>query len=220
MKKNKISKWANKVKLIRNWIYFCDCDYDRTLCSGYCDYYCRCSKITGGKINSIYYENIYTKIAGHSKITNIKEYCLDRILHKVIKLENFNIFGVPGYYGEEVAVEFDQADVLIKLVEDLEYYSETEAVEFILTLEYGYVLPDTKNKNWKIKSVLVDDIDAKYSPINQGLIEEYKKDIDLCMCLCTYDGVKYRLIDGVHRYSAIRQSNKIKMKIIYCDINE
>lgn len=46
MKKNKISKWSDKVKLIRNWMYFCDYDYDRTPCSGYCDDYCRCSQIT------------------------------------------------------------------------------------------------------------------------------------------------------------------------------
>ena len=199
-----------------------DSDYTDTGCLGECDdTYCRCSQITNIKINSICYNYIYHDLAKHDVIKDIKDYCLDRALPRLITLDNVTGYGKSGYYGEEFAADLDPnvTDKVNKYLEFLENATDTAAIEDVLVKEYGYILDELKNKNWFMEPVLIKNIIAgdknHYRKLDPKAIEAYKhKNYDSsCLCIKILRDDTYRLIDGYHRFAAANQNNKKKILI-------
>lgn len=203
-----------------------DYDYTNTGCLGECyDTYCRCSKIINIKINSVRYNYIYHSLTKHNDIKDIKDYCLDRALSRLISIDNVIGYGEQGYYGEEFRAELDR-DVTDKVNKYLEFLekattTDTVAIEDVLVREYGYVLDDLKDKTWIIEPVPIENIDIggkdHYRKLDSKAIEAYKNERYDLTCLCIKMPLNlYRLIDGYHRFAAAKQMNKKKIKVVYC----
>lgn len=219
------------MKLSRDFRYCgVDCDYDSssTCEESGCDYICRCSTIENAKIsyvdvsqivseiyNEFFDNSISTKrdckinsVFGISKEMDI--YTIDRIVryHKIWDSENWNIDINNGYYGEEVSSICLSDDIASKIEDKIETAllidDINSRVEYLLKLEYGYLLPELKSCSFEVVSVLKEDIifgsvnhykkistedlehysDSKYSGIRGVVIE---------------DGKKFKIIDGYHR---------------------
>lgn len=220
------------------WDGSVDYDYQReTSCeeSG-CDMICRCSVITDTEITKVdvssMAESIYEKYFGDTKASkrdaqintvlfgtgrDIDIYTIDRILriNKVWESHNWDIEVCGGYYGQEIeGVRLDnffanklEQDILKALsIEDI-----NKRIEFLLELEYGYLLPEMAGRKYSIVEIPKDDI-------IMGSVEHYKKveSKDLKHYLDNvYNGIrgvvipsdsKYRLIDGYHRITSTKNA--------------
>ncbi len=193
------------------------------------------NQIVNGKITEINHNSLYKQIVKKHSINNIRDYCLDRFIR--VNFTNDVVFFVikSGYYGDEAGFEINN-----EFIESLNGFinklnlpdtNETELIEEILMSEYGYILPELKNRNWEFTSdVKLDNINpaAGMRHVNKNIVDGYKKEFKenkyTLTCLVenkqsiTYDmdsGRNYnnslRLIDGYHRYSA---ANQLKLKTI------
>ena len=204
--------------------FLSDYDYDIIKnCSEYgCDDICRCSKIENVRINSIpcFFGEIQSFFKAFGELDH---YCIERIL---------NCFGIydpdfwepqigRGYYGEELEnFSFNQANEVNSYIDNLlSLKFDCEKINYILKLEYGYILDSIKDKtDWSIKKVDKNLIkfgnEAYTSRLNRSTIIRYEKstyDMPICVCLPIDD--KFKLIDGYHRFSALKNDVK-KIKII------
>ena len=212
--------------------YICDTYRD---CESYgCDYICRCSKIRNCKIISVnvnkisnsiiksYYDNtvsakrnnLINNILGNiTKEVNL--YTIDKILriNSVYNSEVWNIKISKGYYGEEIeSISIikslsdkidDQLDTAFSIV-DL-----TKRIEYLLLLEYGYILPELKDCKYKIATINTDDIifgsDYQYDKISKENLNYYNDvNYNLFRGIVIPKADKYRLIDGYHRCYATK----------------
>lgn len=209
----------------RNFSYYIsDYDYDiEKNCSEYgCDDICRCSKIENVRINSIpcFFGEIQSFFKAFGELDH---YCIERIL---------NCFGIydpdfwepqigRGYYGEEFEnFSFNHANEVNSYIDNLLSLNfDYEKINYILKLEYGYILDSIKDKtDWSIKKVDKNLIkfgnEAYTSRLNRSTIIRYEKstyDMPICICLPVDDN--YKIIDGYHRFSALEDNVK-KIKII------
>lgn len=207
-------------------------DYNRFYnCESYgCDSegICRCSSIEDEHITSIdvssIVDSIYSDIFDNSLSTKrnnainslfgiTKEldiYTIDRILRKCLIYDK-NVWEIEkdgGYYGEEITGiklynEYSE-EVSMKLNEALSIDNVKERIEYLLNLEYGYVLPELSNKNYKIVKINKSDIifgNGKHLESVSGKVLSHYSDKE-------YRGIrgvviekngKYKLIDGYHR---------------------
>lgn len=179
--------------------------------------------ITDGKITEVNYNSILWTITGSVKITNIKSYCLDRYIRRNINISSFEFDINQGYYGDEASCSLNDNDakkinIFVDLLND-KSKKDNSLVELVLIEEYGFILDELKNKEWKFNKVKLNDIivPTAMRHVQKEIIDEYVKvDKDLS-CLCQKVGDKCRLIDGYHRYSAAKQLNKTKIITIYCE---
>jgi len=209
-------------------------DYQREYnCESYgCDQegICRCSSIYNAEVSSInvsdivmsIYEDIYdnSKSTKRNNIINslfgiekeLEIYTIDRILRKSFIYDK-NIWEIEiegGYYGQEIGdVKLDDkyADKLSdKINYALSIDNFKERVEYLLTLEYNYILPELLNKNYRIVNVKKSDIvfgnDKHLKCVSEKKLEFYTDR--------EYKGIrgvvlkkenKYKVIDGYHRLS-------------------
>jgi hypothetical protein len=209
-------------------------DYQREYnCSSYgCDSegICRCSSIYNAEVSNInvsdivmsIYEDIYdnSKSTKRNNIINslfgiekeLEIYTIDRILRKSFIYDK-NIWEIEiegGYYGQEIGdVKLDDkyADKLSdKINYALSIDNFKERVEYLLTLEYNYILPELLNKNYRIVNVKKSDIvfgnDKHLKCVSEKELEFYTDR--------EYKGIrgvvlkkenKYKVIDGYHRLS-------------------
>lgn len=205
-------KWCANFDYDDGSKFGCDCPPD--------DYH-RCATVTNVRISNIDYEEIFRDICGHKDIRNIKDYCLDRGIRRIISLDSFEGYGVAGYYGEELVREFTATEELTEFISFLLKASDTKAIERALMLEYGFVLDSIKNKKWKmIDKVPVECISYgdHYKKVDLETVEKYKMSKNNS-CLCRGGPNKFKLIDGYHRLAAVKQSDKKNkiMKVIACD---
>jgi hypothetical protein len=203
--------------------YTYDTVYD---CDGYgCDSegICRCSRIENAKVNSV--PDFKSSIKYFfKKQSELEQHCIERVLNAmgIYDASNWEVLTCGGYYGEEInGFSFNDShkaiqklDVLLALKEDY------EKVNFILNLEYGYLLDSIKDKtDWKIKTVLVENVrhgnKDYYQKLNQSKVEDYSKKLesDDIICICKQVDDQYVLIDGYHRFTSLDASVK-KIKII------
>ena len=198
----------SRFKIPEYWTYYCDYDNNKSDCI--CDdQYCRCG-VVSPVINNLYYKNIYNAIISKNQESKIMEYCLDRVIRILLKNDSFDAYGVPGYYGEDVEIKILPED-RIKFSNALELLcqcsTDAERIEYVLGLEYGYLIDCVKNKEWEIKTVEIDQIRlTDMKSISQKVIETYDGD-ETILCV-TLDDNHYRLIDGRHRLNAaVRHCN-------------
>jgi hypothetical protein len=211
-----------------------DIDYKRDYdCSSYgCDSegICRCSSIYDEQIINInvseIVDSIYSEIYDNSKSTkrnniinsifgiskDLELYTIDRIVRKSLIYDE-NIWEIViegGYYGQEIgSVRLDStyADKLSqKINESMVIDNVKNRVEYLLNIEYGYILPELLDKEYRIITINKSDIifgnETHLKNVSTKELEFYS-DIN-------YDGIrgvvtkkegKYRVIDGYHRLS-------------------
>jgi hypothetical protein len=207
--------------------YFTDCE------SYGCDSICRCGRIEDATVevdlknlvNELY--NFYLNsdtVDGirDNKLRNLlygtnKEfdlYTIDRIVRKVRIWDTYNWdIGVQGgYYGEEMddikieAATANQIDTYVGCAFSLSF---NEQVEFLMKLEYEYLLDDLKDVDYEIVTLNKSDIVFPNKDYHKNLIDEsflHYDDLD-------YDGIRgvvllknghYKLIDGYHRMTSTK----------------
>ncbi len=185
----------------------------------------RCT-IYNGSITEIDQLSLYKSITGKTTIDNIKDYCLDRFIRKLFVGDIVSFEVESGYYGDEpsysIANSFTESlNDLINRLNNKET-NESELIEEILILEYGYILPELKNRIWSFVKKPLELINpaAGMKHIQIDIVNRYKKEFAEekynLTCLCEYNFEKYRLIDGCHRYSAANQLKLKEINIIYC----
>jgi len=211
------SKWTYCVEYDSSYSEDPNCEHN----------YCSCQRFVSGIVKSVNYDSIYNQISGRSKITSVKDYCLDRWVRKCLAVKDFYCEGVGGYYGDETEVRLnDIKELYLKdFVTLLQTGTVAQAVEEILRQEYGYVLPELEleNKNWtlydKVELNLIHSakLDENASAenmfiMNRELVEGYKKHLNtgyakdkILTCMCIKQEGQYRVIDGNHRLTAARE---------------
>lgn len=218
--------------------------YDReTSCeeSG-CDTICRCSRIVDFKIESIdintIIESIYYEYFDKSEQTKrdlklnsilnsidktIDLYTIDKILriNRIWNKENWEINISNSYYGEEV----DSVTLWKSVAEKIENQLDevlfiddlSKRTEYLLNLEYGYILPELIGKNYKLETVKKEDIlfgsDGHYRKIQTEDLEHYSdKNYSNIRGVVTQKNDKYKLIDGYHRCFSTKKTDVLVLK--------
>lgn len=211
-----------------------DIDYKRDYnCSSYgcnSEGICRCSSIYDEQIINInvskIVEDIYNQIYDNSKATKrnnlinslfgiskeLEIYTIDRILRKSFIYDEsiWEIEIEGGYYGQEIgSVKLDStyADKLSqKINESIVIDNIKNRVEYLLNLEYGYILPELLDKDYRVITINKSDI---VFGNEKHLKNVSTKDLDFYSDT-NYDGIrgvvtkkdgKYKVIDGYHRLS-------------------
>ena len=197
---------------------------------------CRCGHITNTYLNKVdvsaIVNNIYSEIFDNSISTKrnnvinslwgisseIQKYTIDRILrvNKIWKPEFWNINVSGGYYGQEIDEVILIEDMVLKINSQLEMAFQidnlSERVEYLLTLENGFILDDIKDKKYHISVIDIDDIIFSNTEHQRKIIieelEQYSdRNYSGIRGVVKKDGIKFKLIDGYHRLS--KTENKL-----------
>lgn len=215
MKKKKTSKTSelNKPDVSKiNFQYVVETDYDtETNCDEGCEPYCRCGRIVNAKVTVCDASQIAGCINQYCKFTNpVMRYCLWRLLVvSKIDSDSFAVITTSGYYGEEIEGVYLEDEKLIKGINTLCSADKvSEAMEYVLSLEYGEVLPRLEDQTWVIKTVPLSCINlptTRPHVLDEVLanIKYYEQGGDMPIGLCLPNGIlsgRYNLVDGYHRY--------------------
>lgn len=204
--------------------YCVDVDYDKTLgcICGYCDYIIRCSKILHPKVENICEDTFCDRLKDFIPKGDIYRYCFEWFIKNANRKNVENMFDVDvcgGYYGEEidsVYLERFFAEDIEKFIEKMKKCPIHETIEDLLKEEYGYVLPQIRNKDWKSDKISMKNIRfTENKECEEKIIQKYKYREP--SCLCQKKGEKYQIIDGRHRYKSAQQRNKRKILTIWCE---
>ena len=197
---------------------------------------CRCGHITNTYLNKVdvsaIVNNIYSEIFDNSISTKrnnvinslwgisseIQKYTIDRILrvNKIWKPEFWNINVSGGYYGQEIDEVILIEDMVLKINSQLEMAFQidnlSERVEYLLTLENGFILDDIKDKKYHISVIDIDDIifsntEHKRKVVIEELEHYSDRNYSGIRGIVKKDGIKWKLIDGYHRLS--KTENKL-----------
>ena len=197
---------------------------------------CRCGHITNTYLNKVdvsaIVTNIYSEIFDNSISTKrnnainslwgisseIQKYTIDRILrvNKIWKPEFWNINVSGGYYGQEIDEVILIEDMVLKINSQLEMAFQidnlSERVEYLLTIENGFILDDIKDKKYHISVIDIDDIifsntEHKRKVVIEELEHYSDRNYSGIRGIVKKDGIKWKLIDGYHRLS--KTENKL-----------
>ena len=147
-------------------------------------------------------------------------YTIDRILrsHKIWLNEVYDIEVVNGYYGQEIGTIHLEEKITKKIEHDIDKSLSindlSERIEYILGIEYGYLLSDLVGCRYELADVTHDDITF-------GSIDHYKKmkkleyyndhNYNNIRGVVIEKNGKYRLIDGYHR---VFSTNRNLVKVL------
>jgi len=192
-------------------------DYDTTACTGECDNYCRCSKIINAEVTEVncteIAQEIIEEIEKHNKIklNEIDKYAVERlcISHHLWDGDNFYVSTDPGYYGEEIGGIFLEGTT--KLEEDLKTVLDLptlkQKVEFLLNIEYGYILDELEDCSYFFKTIGKSSIsignDSYRKKVDHTLYEDYEGVFGIVL----EKNHTFRLIDGFHRVLSTKEDN-------------
>jgi len=165
--------------------------------------YCRCGVLTNIHATSVNIPSIVRSLLPCSA-PKIHRYAVDRIL-RIYEVYNPGLYegsAVGGYYGEElgpvtichqVAQKCDKAIGLVMNIKQIK-----EIVEYLLTLEYGFLLPVVRDKTWSFRKIdpksLVLGQQDHYRKVSRNSLDLYQDwDLPVAVCVRLPDG-KYRII--------------------------
>lgn len=228
-----------------NFKYCTEYDYDshRDCYSHGCDDegICRCSTIENAHIISVdvtkmvtdireeYFDNSQASIRNSKinsvlgNITNdIDTYTIDRILriNGAYEPSNWEIQICGGYYGQEIddiiLEDFVASKIEKQLEEAFEINDLTKRIEYLLKLEYGYILPELKDCKYEVDTVLRDKIifgsKNQHKKVATEKLSHYSdKNYDSYRGIVIPKDDEYRLIDGYHRCFA---SENMRVEVI------
>lgn len=205
-------------------------NYSFSCCDKYCQDICRCAEIIDIEIQNLnlpmisrkIYKDLYSlnekSYERRNKLTKLLEgydnkfqiYCLERILNcnKLYDICNWKYEVVLGYYGQELDKVYLQEEVVEAVEKQInQFLSLTklkEKVQFLLNLEYGFVLPSLVDCEYRIKQIPKEKIyfgqQSRYNKTKGDsiYIDREKNQI---MGICLKEGDIYRVVDGYNRLS-------------------
>ena len=214
------------------WLVGLDCKY----CGAEYDYHehtsceesgcseegiCRCGVIEDARVKSVDIPYVRRVLEEHRNLSELDRYCLERILaaRKIWDPDLWEVNTCGGYYGEEIGSVVLSNTVAAACDNDLRAVlalaTSREKVEYILNLEYGYLLPEVEGLEWTVETVDKKNIsyqEGHYHRVDRTVVEMYKKaTYDLPRGVCLRQGERFRLIDGYHRVAA--GEGKFKMVV-------
>jgi hypothetical protein len=173
------------------------------------------SQARDSSINSVLY--------GTGKAIDV--YCIDRVLrcNKVWEDNRWNIEVEGGYYGQEIGqVTLDSAfanTIQNDIEKVISLRTIKEKINFLLELEYGYILPELEGCDYELSTVSLSDIvfgsDGHYRKIQRECVDHYMGEgYSGIRGILKKDGAdKYKIIDGYHRvYAAGLGKLKVSQK--------
>jgi hypothetical protein len=138
--------------------------------------------------------------------------------------EDFDISWSGGYYGDEIDY-VRLGDAAKQQIMHIKNLRGVDLVEFALKNEYSNVLPQYKNRQWEFtQNALVDNLILgvpNRRDINKDRVNFYKSHIGgksdqyNPVLLCELHEQIYKVIDGYHRYTALKELGIKKVDIIY-----
>lgn len=194
---------------------------------------CRCTEIhdcqvTDAKfkdISDVIYNSYFDKSKSSKRNIKINEilygineeidrYTIDRILriNKIWLDKNWSVQVNNGYYGQEIDVVILTSEMADKIQKELDTAFDildiNKRIEFLLELEYGKVLPQLENCNWKLLRLRKEDIvfpsESHLELVSKKELNHYSAPkYNSVRAVVLKDGDKWKLIDGYHRLSAI-----------------
>ena len=228
-----------------NFKYCTDYDFDtHTDCHNHgCDDegICRCGTIEDAHVVSVNISHMVSEIKSayfdnskssqrNSKINsvlgNITEeidtYTIDRILriNGAFETSNWEVQVCGGYYGQEIDDIILEDSIATKIENQLSAAFDitdlTKRIEYLLTLEYGYILPELKDCKYEVDTVLRDKVifgsEGQYRKVATEKLPHYSdKNYDSFRGIVIPKSDQYRLIDGYHRCFA---SENMKIKVL------
>jgi hypothetical protein len=181
---------------------------------------CRCGSICNPEIRSVNSWVIANAFADFRD--ELQYYVIDRFASR-LQTDDFIINWSHGYYGDEID-EVKLNDAAKKEIMQIKGLQGADLIEFSLASEYGNVLPSYKNRKWiYTEGILVDDLFLgvpSRRDLNRARIDSYKdqmKEKYKPILLCERHEQLYRVIDGYHRYTALKELEIKKVNIIYYD---
>lgn len=196
---------------------------------------CRCFEIENVKVKSVYLssvtEYIYRELTGDdvfdrdNKITqiiweydskSINKYCINRILThlRIWEEKNWSFRVIDGYYGQEVGDVFlrnNIRDILIGYINEVYSINTMEdKINWILKLEYGYLLDSLDGKSYEIMKIKKEDLyfpqKDHYRKVSEKNLEYYyDENYKSIRGIARYHNGKWNVIDGYHRLTATKQ---------------
>lgn len=200
-----------------------DYDTDRNCHEHGCDSICRCGTISDCRVRIVDIRSIAQEIYGKG-LSDTEKYCIERILvaHKVYQTSHYEIPIVSGYYGQEVGNITLDGYIARACDADIEKMlskrGDSRKIEFVLEIEYGYVLSILKGRKFEIVKVAKNDLvfgqEDHYRRLDKDVVKMYELDDErgrdgLPRGVCIRDGSRYRVIDGYHRCAAAKRTCKV-----------
>jgi len=133
------------------------------------------------------------------------------------------------YYGEEVSqitLKSPLAEELSRALSGLQHKSSTERIEYVLKMEYGYLIPSVKGRKWYVVQIAKGDLyfsnQEHYEKCVAELQQEESKEYTQSLLELKYPRAitarvephKYKVIDGYHRLAG---SGTEKPPIVICN---
>jgi hypothetical protein len=186
-----------------------DCTYNS---ESHCECYgchdegiCRCRTIVDAKVTEIpKSDEIVSRLWPYADLIDL--YCIERILslNSIWDINAWEVEICGGYYGQEVdGIVFSNAAACDNLIETLlKLDKDSDKIEFVLNLEYGYILNCLKNLTWEAIEVPFDKLifgqEDHYVKLNKDAMLVYGQwCLPRAICL-EHDGM-YKVADGYHR---------------------
>lgn len=157
----------------------------------------------------------------------VQEYALDKIarIYKMYDIKKYDVETIWAYYGYEPdEVTFHDIEIVDNEIKKIINYNYTQIVEYLLVLEYKYILPKLQGLKWSVKKIAIDDIYAgnkEYlrkvdvdNPYDDVLNEHknYLYNKDMILGVVTAEN---RLWDGYHRYCAAKKNELQEGTFLY-----
>lgn len=202
-----------------------DWESSRNCANAGCDGICRCATIDYAEIeaDSIDLEDISSYLVIKQDEGSILHYCVERLLTTYIKAYDPDVWTIGisrGYYGEEI----DEVKLEILGKERVEFLAllnlaNVDRIKYILTQEYGYLLPEIEEKTKaSIKKVSIKDVVPAQNAYPKQVSSDVYDERELPVAVCIKNRAdKYRIIDGHHRYASAmaRDLTKIPIVLLY-----
>jgi hypothetical protein len=193
---------------------------------------CRCYRINEIQINSVNISSITESIfiqlhkndSRHKRdkaLTNIlydydidlvNKYCIHRVLTicKIWDIDNWNAKVTGGYYGDEVGDISIEEDIFKEVSKHIDSIMDLETlkdkIDYVLKLEYGFILDKIKDKDYHIVVVESNDLDfgqdKHYKNVLHKTLDYYSDREYLGNSIrgvAYLDNGKWRVVDGYHR---------------------
>lgn len=180
------------------------------------EFMCCCGVIEDARVKDFYPGSIEDWLGSTmpKEASDLDQYILERLVKLTVPKEMFHIDKSPGYYGEEIdSVTIDTGTgAYQEFARKIETFnrltSTTQQVQMILTLEYGYLLPEVAAvEEWDVLNVAIKDVQASedvLGRISQEIAQKYAQypPSHGIRGVVVPKGSGFRLVDGFHRFAA------------------
>ena len=216
-KYNSKNRWSSNNGLFHFGDYELDdsCDHE----SDYEGDFCRCRVIHGGTVENTlsnwlcFYHSIWKQ---DKKTITLDDNLAALFCKHMFDPDDFEVVSSHGYYGDELdGFDFVHSEKFWKRAELFNSLSNTERLQMVLDMEYGFVISDIQQiKDWELAGIPKGRIIPFSIKTHKDKVEEYKRQLSqydyknvlmLFAPIVLPNGMKYRIIDGHHRFTAANE---------------